>query len=70
MDKTEEILRKATEIISEEGIDKLTTSNIAKMVNLSKATLYHYFSSKEEILSALFERGHRNMMKNGFQLDE
>ena len=69
MDKTEEILRKATEIISEEGIDKLTTNNIAKMVNLSKATLYHYFSSKEEILSALFERGHRNMMKNGFQLD-
>lgn len=69
MKKKEIILKKATEIISEEGIDCLTTQNIAASVNLSKATLYHYFSSKEEILSALFERGHRNMMKNGFQLD-
>ena len=50
MEKKEIILKKATEIISEEGIDCLTTQNIAASVNLSKATLYHYFSSKEEIL--------------------
>ena len=69
MDKKEEILKKAIEIISEEGIDSLTTQNLSSQVGLSKATLYHYFSSKEEILSSLFRLGHSKLMKNGFQLD-
>lgn len=69
MDKKTEILLSATEIISEEGLDALTMSTLSKKENLTKASLYHYFSSKEEILDSLFTLGHKNLMKKSFRLD-
>ena len=69
MKKKDEILRTALEIVSTEGIDSLTINTLASRVGLSKATMYHYFKSKEEIITEMLSRGHQRIMKNGFQLD-
>lgn len=69
MDKKTEILDKAMRIISEEGLDALSMSTLSKSVGLTKATLYHYFPSKDEIISEMMAMGHRRLMKNGFFLD-
>ena len=69
MDRKIDILDKAMDIVSSAGIDALTMSSLAKEEGLSKATLYHYFTSKEEILSEMMALGHRRLMKKGFPLD-
>ncbi len=65
----EKIRKEALEIIANEGIDKLTMSMLAKRLELSKATFYYYYKSKEEILIDVFREGHRRLMKSGFSLD-
>ncbi|MGN1164308.1 MAG: TetR/AcrR family transcriptional regulator [Candidatus Ornithospirochaeta sp.] len=69
MNQRENILAKALEICGGQGIDSLTTKNIASETGIGKATLYHYFQSKEEIVSEMMKYGHARLMKNGFQLD-
>lgn len=66
MTKKEEIIKKAEEIISNEGLDNFSLSHLAQEAKLAKATLYHYFKSKDEILSSIFNLGHKNFMKMGF----
>lgn len=52
-----EIIDAAEKIIFANGIDKATVENIAAEAELSKATLYLYFSSKEDIYFAISLRG-------------
>lgn len=66
--KKEEIILKATEIISEEGIEKLSLSSLAEGVNIAKATLYNYFTSKDEIIGEIIRTGHLRLNKSGFRL--
>lgn len=47
------ILAKAKALILEHGIDALSMQDIADAAELSKATLYLYFQSKEAILEAI-----------------
>ncbi len=65
----DEIVQKATEIIAFSGIDKLTMQTLGKELGLNKASLYHWFSSKDEILEAVFTEGHRALMAKGFRLN-
>jgi AcrR family transcriptional regulator len=50
MDRRREIYEKALELFIRNGYDNTPLSQIAKSLNLTKAGLYHYFSSKEELL--------------------
>ena len=50
MDRREEIYEKTLELFFEKGYDKTSLSEIATALNLTKGGLYHYFSSKEELL--------------------
>ena len=54
--KTEErrqaILQKALEVFREVGFDRASMSEISKRIGGSKATLYSYFESKEELFTA------------------
>lgn len=59
----------ALEIIALDGIDKLTMGALGERIGLAKATLYHYYKSKEEIIDDIFTIGHKHLMKNGFSLD-
>ena len=55
MNKKVEIYEKALELFIAEGYDHTPLSRIAKALNLTKAGLYHYFHSKEELLFFIHE---------------
>ncbi|HPA11476.1 MAG TPA: helix-turn-helix domain-containing protein [Treponemataceae bacterium] len=48
------ILDSARDIILERGVEAVSMSDIARECELSKATLYLYYSNKESLLEALF----------------
>jgi AcrR family transcriptional regulator len=47
-----EILRVAAEVLSEKGYYNTSLEEIADRLDLAKASLYHYFDSKESLLTA------------------
>ncbi len=51
--RREAILRTATEVFHEAGFDRASMSDICNRVGYSKATVYAYFKSKEELLVAI-----------------
>jgi AcrR family transcriptional regulator len=52
-DRTIDIYTKAAEIFHEQGFDATSMSNIAAAVDLTKAGLYYYIESKEDLLYAI-----------------
>lgn len=46
----------AFELFANEGFSNTTISAIAKKAGVSKGLIYHYFDSKEAILSAIFDQ--------------
>ena len=55
--RKEQILKGALKVFKQQGIEKSTMDEIAKQSDFGKASLYYYFSSKEEIFIALLDRG-------------
>lgn len=53
----DEILEAAAQIISQKGYHAASMQDIARAVNLQKASLYHHVSNKQEILLVLLNRG-------------
>lgn len=49
----EELLTKAAEVFERRGFSQTRIQDIAEALALSRSALYHYFTSKEEILAAL-----------------
>ena len=49
------ILRAATEVFAEQGFNSVTVAAIADRAGIGKGTVYEYFSSKDELLFAVFE---------------
>jgi AcrR family transcriptional regulator len=47
-----EILRVAADVLSEKGYAGTTLEEVADRLDLAKASLYHYFDSKEDLFSA------------------
>ena len=54
--KDEEIFTEAVRIFREKGYHATSVQDIADAVGLQKGSLYHYISSKEELLFKIFER--------------
>lgn len=52
---TEQILHTALSLFCEKGYYSTSIEDIARQAEISKGLLYHYFSSKEEVLAALVE---------------
>lgn len=52
-DRTIDIYTKAAEIFHEQGFDATSMSSIAAAVDLTKAGLYYYIESKEDLLYAI-----------------
>jgi len=50
--KVNEILRVAAQVLSEKGYYSTSLEEIAERLDLAKASLYHYFDSKEALLTA------------------
>lgn len=53
--KRSEIAQKAIEVLAKRGFQATTIQDIADAAGLGKGTVYHYFKTKEEILSAVSE---------------
>jgi len=54
-DRTIDIYTKAAEIFHEQGFDATSMSSIAAAVDLTKAGLYYYIESKEDLLFAIMD---------------
>ncbi|WP_205751888.1 TetR/AcrR family transcriptional regulator [Cryptosporangium phraense] len=54
-DRRQEIITAAAELFDRSGYSQTTMDDIAKTIGIAKPTLYHYFRSKEEILSSIHE---------------
>jgi len=54
-ERREEIINAARELFQTKDYDKTTMQDLMKKLNIAKGTIYHYFSSKEEILEAVVE---------------
>ena len=52
----EDILEAAAQVFRQKGFHGASMADIAGVVNLQKASLYHHVSSKQEILLALLDR--------------
>ncbi len=65
-EKRQAILDIAMEAFSKQGFSATSMSQLAKKLGGSKATLYNYFSSKEEIFSAVMESSAAEQISNAF----
>lgn len=54
--KKSEILNIAEELFVKKGYDKVTVRDILESSNLSKGGFYHYFPTKESVLSGVIDR--------------
>ena len=52
-----EILRAAAQIFRDRGFDATSVSDVARTLQMTKAGLYHYFTSKEALLSEIMMFG-------------
>lgn len=50
-----EIVRTATELLSAQGYQGMSLEDVAEQTDIAKATLYHYFSGKDELVRAVLE---------------
>jgi AcrR family transcriptional regulator len=63
------ILEAARKIIATQGADALSMRAIAQRIDYSPAGLYEYFDSKEEIVGAVCEQGHRRLTEYMLRAD-
>src|SRR5260221_7014959 len=55
----EEILTIADDVMTEEGVNGLSLSEVARRLGVKPPSIYKYFDSLRAIYDALFERGQR-----------
>ncbi|NMI00194.1 TetR/AcrR family transcriptional regulator [Pseudonocardia acidicola] len=53
--KVADILSAAADVLSERGFHGMSLDEVADRLDLTKASLYHYFPSREELVSACLE---------------
>ncbi len=56
------IIEAAEDIIATDGIDGLSIRKIARQIEYSPATIYHYFEDKEEILNVVMQKGYSKIL--------
>jgi AcrR family transcriptional regulator len=61
--RRQEIISAAEKVFFKQGVDNATMDDVAEQAELSKATLYLYFTSKEEIYSAIFSKSQEALFK-------
>ncbi|SPF81327.1 TetR/AcrR family transcriptional regulator [Pseudoprimorskyibacter insulae] len=67
--KREQILKSAAKIFSIEGFDRASMTMLAKECGISKANIYHYYTSKDAILFDILETYLRMLRDRVCELD-
>ncbi len=62
--KKQLILDVSLDLFANKGFHNTSTSQIAKQAGISKGLIYNYFSSKNEILTVIIDKGFEDVMKN------
>ena len=62
--RQDRILEGALNVFKEKGLEGATMDQIASAAGFGKATLYYYFKSKEEVLSAILVDGWQNIWES------
>lgn len=65
-----QIVTIARRIVSEDGTDALSIRRITKEMGYSPGIVYHYFESKEQLLSCVLEEGYASILAAVKPLDE
>ncbi len=65
--KREQLIQLALNVFIEKGYENTTISDLQKIFGLTKGGMYHYFTSKEDILDAVIEYG---LLKGVLELRE
>ena len=60
--RQDRILSSALDVFKANGLDGATMDSIAKKAGFGKATLYYYFSSKEEVFLGIMEEGWKSLL--------
>src|SRR5262249_50625138 len=55
--KRDAVLRTAVALFNKNGVRATSLAGVAKALNVTKPTIYHYFSTKDEILFECVRRG-------------
>ncbi|MCU1477803.1 MAG: TetR/AcrR family transcriptional regulator [Subtercola sp.] len=61
--RDKDVISSATSVMSERGYSATSIQEIADRVGVLKGSLYHYFSSKEELLFRILSESHRESEK-------
>ena len=64
-----EILIRSAEIISRDGLDKYSMQSLADELGVRKASIYHYYRSKDEIIEAMHTYFHSELLKRGYKIE-
>ena len=60
--RQDRILSSALDVFKANGLDGETMDSIAEKAGFGKATLYYYFSSKEEVFLGIMEEGWKSLL--------
>lgn len=66
--KQDKILDALQELLQTSTIQKISVSDIAEKAGIGKGSIYYYFSSKRDIISALVERNYAKPLETAKQL--
>ena len=62
--RQDRILSSALDVFKANGLDGATMDSIAEKAGFGKATLYYYFSSKEEVFLGIMEEGWKSLLSS------
>ncbi len=63
------ILIKSAEIISQRGMENYSMSTLSDEIGIKKASIYYYYRSKEEIISAMHEFFHMRLIRKSYKIN-
>lgn len=68
--RKKEILDTAEQLFASNGFDNTSTNDIINAIGIARGTLYHHFTSKEDILDSVIDRINEGLMRNAKEIAE
>lgn len=68
--RKKEILDTAEQLFASNGFDNTSTNDIINAIGIARGTLYHHFTSKEDILDSVIDRINDTLMRDAKKIAE